>query len=88
MEKRQRATPTGSADRPAVVVENGAVVQAELEDVGTRIGPPIDLTGKGVHRGDPPMYEVHKCVVRIYLVVADVLPIRKRATQPDRPGAA
>lgn len=87
MKKTEGATPTCSADRLAVVLENGAVVQAALEDVGARLGALNELASEGVH-AEVTTYEVDTCVVQTYLVVADVLRIRERATQPDRLGTA
>jgi hypothetical protein len=58
--------------------ENGAVVQAALKDVGTRLTALNDLASKGVH-AQVTAYEVDTCVVQTYLVVADVLRIRERA---------
>jgi hypothetical protein len=59
--------------------ENGAVVQATLKDVDVRLSALNDLASKGVH-ADATTYEVDTCVVQTYLVVADVLRIRERAT--------
>ncbi len=59
--------------------ENGAVVQATLSDVDARLSTLNDLASKGVH-ADATTYEVDTCVVQTYLVVADVLRIRERAT--------
>jgi hypothetical protein len=59
--------------------ENGAVVQATLKDVDARLSTLNDLASKGVH-ADATTYEVDTCVVQTYLVVADVLRIRERAT--------
>lgn len=59
--------------------ENGAVVQATLKDVDARLSALNDLASKGVH-ADVTTYEVDTCVVQTYLVVADVLRIRERAT--------
>jgi hypothetical protein len=59
--------------------ENGAVVQATLTDVDARLSALNDLASKGVH-ADATTYEVDTCVVQTYLVVADVLRIRERAT--------
>jgi hypothetical protein len=61
--------------------ENGAAVQAALEDVGTRLAALNDLASKGVH-AKVTTYEVDTCVVQTYLVVADVLRIRERAEHP------
>lgn len=61
--------------------ENGAVVQAALEDVGARLSALNELASKGVH-ADVTTYEVDTCVVQTYLVVADVLRIRERAVSP------
>lgn len=61
--------------------ENGAVVQAALKDVGTRLTALNDLASKGVH-AKVTAYEVDTCVVQTYLVVADVLRIRERAGHP------
>lgn len=61
--------------------ENGAVVQAALRDVGTRLTALNDLASKGVH-AKVTAYEVDTCVVQTYLVVADVLRIRERAGRP------
>lgn len=58
--------------------ENGAVVQAALKDVDTRLHALNELASKGVH-ADVTTYEVDTCVVQTYLVVADVLRIRERA---------
>jgi hypothetical protein len=58
--------------------ENGAVVQATLKDVDTRLSALNDLASKGVH-AYATTYEVDTCVVQTYLVVADVLRIRERA---------
>lgn len=58
--------------------ENGAVVQAALEDVAARLDALNALASKGVH-ADVTNYEVDTCVVQTYLVVADVLRIRERA---------
>lgn len=58
--------------------ENGAVVQATLEDVDARLRALNELASKGVH-ADVTTYEVDTCVVQTYLVVADVLRIRERA---------
>lgn len=65
--------------------ENGAVVQAALEDVGARLGALNELASKGVH-AEVTTYEVDTCVVQTYLVVADVLRIRERATPPEPRG--
>jgi hypothetical protein len=62
--------------------ENGAVVQATLKDVDARLSALNDLASKGVH-ADATMYEVDTCVVQTYLVVADVLRIRERATTAE-----
>jgi hypothetical protein len=62
--------------------ENGAVVQAALEDVGARLGALNELASKGVH-AEVTSYEVDTCVVQTYLVVADVLRIRERATRRE-----
>jgi hypothetical protein len=59
--------------------ENGAVVEATLKDVDFRLRALNDLAGKGVH-ADAATYEVDTCVVQTYLLVADVLRIRERAT--------
>jgi hypothetical protein len=59
--------------------ENGAVVQATLQDVGARLSTLHDLASKGVH-ANATAYEVDTCVVQTYLVVADVLRIRERVT--------
>lgn len=59
--------------------ENGAVVQATLEDVDARLRALNDLASKGVH-ADVTTYEVDTCVVQTYLVVADVLRLRERAS--------
>lgn len=67
--------------------ENGAVVQASLEDVGARLGALNDLASKGVH-AEVTTYEVDTCVVQTYLVVADVLRIRERSTLTGRRGTA
>lgn len=61
--------------------ENGAAVQAALEDVGARLIALNDLASKGVH-AEVTTYEVDTCVVQTYLVVADVLRIRERADSP------
>lgn len=61
--------------------ENGAVVQAALEDVGSRLAALNSLASKGVH-AEVTTYEVDTCVVQTYMVVADVLRIRERAEQP------
>ena len=61
--------------------ENGAVVQAALEDVATRLRALNDLASKGVH-ADVTTYEVDSCVVQTYMVVADLLRIRERAASP------
>lgn len=58
--------------------ENGAVVQATLEDVDSRLRALNELASKGVH-ASVTSYEVDTCVVQTYLVVADVLRIRERA---------
>lgn len=58
--------------------ENGAVVQATLEDVDRRLSALNELASKGVH-ADVSSYEVDTCVVQTYLLVADVLRIRERA---------
>ena len=58
--------------------ENGAVVQATLQDVDARLNTLNELASKGVH-ADVTTYEVDTCVVQTYLVVADVLRIRERA---------
>ncbi|PVW04416.1 hypothetical protein DEA06_10470 [Microbacterium sp. Gd 4-13] len=65
--------------------ENGAVVQAALEDIGARLGALNELASKGVH-AEVTTYEVDTCVVQTYLVVADVLRIRERAAPPERGG--
>lgn len=62
--------------------ENGAVVQAALEDVAARLDALNALASKGVH-ADVTTYEVDTCVVQTYLVVADVLRIRERAASAD-----
>ena len=62
--------------------ENGAVVQAALEDVAARLDALNALASKGVH-ADVTTYEVDTCVVQTYLVVADVLRIRERAAPVD-----
>lgn len=62
--------------------ENGAVVQAALEDVAARLDALNALASKGVH-ADVTAYEVDTCVVQTYLVVADVLRIRERAASAD-----
>jgi hypothetical protein len=62
--------------------ENGAVVQAMLEDVAARLEALNALASKGVH-ADVTTYEVDTCVVQTYLVVADVLRIRERAASAD-----
>jgi hypothetical protein len=49
------------------------------KDVGARLSALNDLASKGVHV-DVTTYEVDTCVVQTYLVVADVLHIRERAT--------
>jgi hypothetical protein len=59
--------------------ENGAVVQATLKDIDARLSALNELASKGVH-ADATTYEVDTCVVQTYLVVADVLRIRERAT--------
>ena len=59
--------------------ENGAVVQATLKDLDSRLTALNALASKGVH-GDASTYEVDTCVVQTYLVVADVLRIRERST--------
>jgi hypothetical protein len=59
--------------------ENGAVVQATLQDVDARLKALNDLASKGVH-ADVTTYEVDTCVVQTYLLVADVLRIRERAS--------
>lgn len=61
--------------------ENGAVVQAAVQDVGARLSALNELASKGVH-ADVTTYEVDTCVVQTYLVVADVLRIRERAAAP------
>lgn len=61
--------------------ENGAVVQAAVEDVGERLTALNELASKGVHT-KVMNYEVDTCVVQTYLVVADVLRIRERAALP------
>lgn len=58
--------------------ENGAAVQAAVEDVGTRLAALNGLASKGVH-AEVTTYEVDTCVVQTYLVVADLLRIRERA---------
>lgn len=62
--------------------ENGAAVQAAVEDVGARLTALNDLASKGVH-AEVTIYEVDTCVVQTYLVVADVLRIRERAGLPQ-----
>lgn len=62
--------------------ENGGVVQATIKDLGTRLSALNELASKGVH-ADVTTYEVDTCVVQTYLVVADVLRIRERATVVD-----
>lgn len=66
--------------------ENGAVVQAALEDVSARLDALNALASKGVH-AEVTTYEVDTCVVQTYLVVADVLRIRERANHQERGGA-
>lgn len=63
--------------------ENGAVIQAALEDVGARLRALNGLASKGVH-AEVTTYEVDTCVVQTYLVVADVLRIRERTAPPER----
>lgn len=60
--------------------ENGAVVQATLEDVDARLRALNELASKGVH-AHATTYEVDTCVVQTYLVVADVLRLRERASK-------
>jgi hypothetical protein len=62
--------------------ENGAVVQAVLNDVAGRLDALNALASKGVH-ADVTTYEVDTCVVQTYLVVADLLRIRERAAFPS-----
>jgi hypothetical protein len=59
--------------------ENGAVVQATLKDIDARLAALNSLASKGVH-ADVTAYEVDTCVVQTYLVVADLLRIRERAS--------
>lgn len=59
--------------------ENGAVVQAALKDIDARLSALNALASKGVH-ADVTTYEVDTCVVQTYLVVADLLRIRERAS--------
>ena len=59
--------------------ENGAVVQAALTDIDARLTALNSLASKGVH-ADVTTYEVDTCVVQTYLVVADLLRIRERAS--------
>lgn len=63
--------------------ENGAVVQATLKDADARLRALNELASKGVH-ADVTAYEVDTCVVQTYLVIADVLRIRERASNAGR----
>ena len=66
--------------------ENGAVVQAALEDVAARLRALNELASKGVH-ANVTAYEVDTCVIQTYMVIADVLRIRERAAFPRSQGA-
>lgn len=66
--------------------ENGAVVQATLQDVGARLGALNALASKGVH-AEVTGHEVDTCVVQTYMVVADVLRLRDRAGPAAADGA-